>query len=88
LAGSSDHEGLARALTPNGGARAAVIVAETECCTILRDCQEPPDADPHVRWCGGRGGNPPGYPILRLSSESATALTGSVEMTGDTATAL
>jgi hypothetical protein len=34
-----------------------------ECCFILRDCQEPPDADPHVRWCGGREGNPPGYPI-------------------------
>jgi hypothetical protein len=38
-----------------------------ECCYILRDCQEPPDADPHVRWCGGRGGNPLGYPIVRLT---------------------
>jgi hypothetical protein len=34
-----------------------------ECCFILRDCQEPPDADPHVRWCGGREVNPPAYPI-------------------------
>ena len=34
-----------------------------ECCLILRDCQEPPDADPHVRWCGGREVNPPAYPI-------------------------
>ena len=24
---------------------------------------EPPDADPHVRWCGGWGLNSPGYPI-------------------------
>ena len=24
-------------------------------CSIRQDCQEPPDADPHVRWCGGRG---------------------------------
>ncbi len=26
---------------------------------------EPPDADPHVRWCGGRGLITPGYPISR-----------------------
>ena len=31
--------------------------------SILRDCQGPPDADPHVRWCGGRRGNPRGDPI-------------------------
>ena len=24
---------------------------------------EPPDGDPHVRWCGSREGNPPGDPI-------------------------
>src|SRR5260370_32734871 len=24
---------------------------------------EPPDADPHVRWCGSREGKPPGDPI-------------------------
>ena len=24
---------------------------------------EPPDADPHVRWCGKKGGRPPLYPI-------------------------
>jgi hypothetical protein len=51
---------------PNGGAASRVRVAERECCFILRDCQEPPDADPHVRWCGGREGKPPGYPIRRL----------------------
>ena len=43
--------------------RAAVIVAETECGFILRDCQEPPDADPHVMWCGRREVIPPAYPI-------------------------
>jgi hypothetical protein len=26
---------------------------------------EPPDADPHVRWCGGRRGEPGAYPILQ-----------------------
>ena len=25
----------------------------------VRDCQEPPDADPHVRWCGRRGEKSP-----------------------------
>ena len=24
--------------------------------SFRKDCQEPPDADPHVRWCGSRGG--------------------------------
>ena len=24
---------------------------------------EPPSADPHARWCGGRGLKTPGYPI-------------------------
>jgi len=37
---------------------------EKECCLILRDCQEPPDADPHVPWCGGWEVTPPGYPII------------------------
>ena len=26
---------------------------------------EPPYADPHVRWCGGRGRKTPGYPIIQ-----------------------
>ena len=29
---------------------------------------EPPDADPHVRWCGGRRGEPGAYPIHRWSN--------------------
>ena len=35
--------------------RAAITVAEKECCSIRKDCQEPPYADPHVRWCGSWG---------------------------------
>ena len=63
LAGSTTIAGRRLALKPNGGAGPRASVAEKECCSILRDCQEPPDADPHVRWCGGREVNPPGYPI-------------------------
>ena len=63
LAGSTTIVGRRLALMPNGGAGPRASVAEKECCSILRDCQEPPDADPHVRWCGGREVNPPGYPI-------------------------
>ena len=33
-------------------------MAEKECCSIRKDCQEPPCADPHVRWCGSREGKP------------------------------
>ena len=29
-------------------------------------CDEPPTADPHGGWCGGRGLNTPGYPIRHL----------------------
>jgi hypothetical protein len=63
LAGSTTIAGRRLALKPKGGAGPRASVAEKECCSILRDCQEPPDADPHVRWCGGREVNPPGYPI-------------------------
>jgi len=56
------------AMKPNGGAGSRVRVAEKECCSIRKDCQEPPDADLHVRWCGGREGNPPAYPIGLLFS--------------------
>jgi hypothetical protein len=31
-------------------------------CFIRQDCQEPPDADPHVRWCGRRGEQSPRRP--------------------------
>jgi len=68
LAGSTTIAGRRLALKPNGGAGPRASVAEKECCSILRDCQEPPDADPHVRWCGGREVNPPGYPIRHHSA--------------------
>lgn len=46
------------------GYRTAVSVAEKECCSVRKDCQEPPYADPHVRWCGRRGEQSPRDPIM------------------------
>ena len=82
LADSTTIAGRRLALKPNGGAGPRASVAEKECCAILRDCQEPPDADPHVQWCGGREVNPPGYPIRRMfvgvgHTASRESLTGS-----------
>jgi len=62
-ADSTTIAGRSLAMKPTGGAGSRVRVAEKECCLILRDCPEPPDADPHVRWCGGREVNPPAYPM-------------------------
>ena len=67
-AGRHDPRVLSRSVAADRlSYRAAITVAEKECCAIREDCQEPPDADPHVdphvRWCGGREVNPPGYPI-------------------------
>jgi hypothetical protein len=46
--------------------RAAITVAEKECCSVRKDCQERPYADANVRWCGsGERVNPPGDPIVR-----------------------
>ena len=45
---------------------AAITVAEKQCCPVSKDCQEPPYADPHVRWCGSREWQPsrqPDYPV-------------------------
>ena len=42
--------------------------AETECCLIRKDCQEPPDADPHVRWCGSWGEQSPQRPDFAFRS--------------------
>jgi hypothetical protein len=70
--------GRRRAMKPTGGAKPRASVAEKECGRVLRDCQEPPDADPHVRWCGGREVNPPAYPISPLrSSQSSWKASGS-----------
>jgi len=38
--------------------RAAINVADIECCPLRKDCQEPPYADSHVRWCGSPEGQP------------------------------
>ena len=32
--------------------------ARAQAASFRKDCQEPPYADPHVRWCGRREGNP------------------------------
>ena len=45
---------------------AASIMAEKECCPVRKDCQEPPYADPHVRWCGSLEGQPSGRPDWAL----------------------
>ena len=58
-----DHSWTQAGVDAEWRSRSRASLAEKECCSILRDCQEPPDADPHVRWCGGREVNPPGYPI-------------------------
>src|SRR5271169_2493525 len=47
---------------------AAITVAVKECCFVGKDCQEPPDADPHVRWCGRREGKPSRRPDSTLLS--------------------
>src|SRR4051812_37320325 len=52
LAGSHDRV-LSRSVeadSPNY--RAAIAVAEKEAASFRKDSQEPPYADPHVRWCG------------------------------------
>jgi hypothetical protein len=28
---------------------------------------EPPDADPHVRWCGRKGTKVPSYPDMKVA---------------------
>ena len=63
LAGSSDPGWTAVGDEAERLSRLRVSGAEKECCLIRKDCQEPPDADPHVRWCGSREVNPPGDPI-------------------------
>src|ERR1017187_2282414 len=40
-------------------------------CSIRQDCQEPPDADPHVRWCGRREGKPSRRPDWAVRGQVA-----------------
>ena len=37
----------------------------------IRRLDEPPDAGPHVRWCGRGRGNPAPYPIPGVSADPA-----------------
>jgi hypothetical protein len=39
-----------------------------------RYLREPPGADPHAGWCGGRGLKSPGYPIMPCYSLVPNAL--------------
>src|SRR6266481_1108905 len=48
--------------------RAAIIVAEKECCVIPQGLPGPPYADPHVRWCGRREGKLSRRPDSAISS--------------------
>ena len=41
-------------------------------CSIRQDCQEPPDADPHVRWCARRGEQSPRRPDSMLRAGPTT----------------
>ena len=52
----------------SSGATCSSFAAEKECCSIRQDCQEPPYAGSHVRWCGSRKGKPSRRPDWALSS--------------------
>jgi hypothetical protein len=47
--------------TPTGASRNCSDSAIRTAVSGMR--REPPDADPHVRWCGRGGGKPRPYPI-------------------------
>ena len=48
----------------------------------VKDCQEPPYADPHVRWCGSREGQPSRRPDLLADVMcSALILSGVLDST-------
>ncbi|MHC1765915.1 MAG: hypothetical protein AB9869_16725 [Verrucomicrobiia bacterium] len=62
LIGSIDPDWTGVGVEAERPSRSSVSGAEKECCEVLRDDQEPPDADPHVRWCGSRGEQSPRRP--------------------------
>jgi hypothetical protein len=66
-AGSSDLGWTAVGDDAERRSRLRASGAEKERCIVRKDCPEPPDADPHVRWCGSREAKPPGDPIVRLT---------------------
>ena len=43
---------------------------------------EPPDADPHVRWCGGRRGELGAYPMGQALASEMLAQGASLQNTG------
>jgi hypothetical protein len=49
---------------PSGGQRSSR--QRKSGCFVRKDCQEPPDADPHVRWCGSWEGQPSRRPDWML----------------------
>ena len=67
LIGSIDPDWTGVGVEAERPSRSSVSGAEKECCEVLRDDQEPPDADPHVRWCGSRGEQSPRRPDVRLT---------------------
>ena len=52
--------------TPTGPTSACADSAIPTAASGTR--REPPDADPHVGWCGGGRGKPGSYPIVRTRS--------------------
>ena len=67
LAGSSDPGWTAVGDEADRLSQLRASGAETECCSIRKDCQEPPDADPHVRWCGSWGEQSPQRPDFGIN---------------------
>jgi len=67
-----EHISQARhGIRASDGQRAATVSFSKNCFPVIlpataRNLREPPGADPHAGWCGGRGRKTPGYPIGRL----------------------
>src|SRR6266404_2360735 len=70
LAGRHDHRwSCPGAMRPNRlscGQRSSW--QRKSAASFRKDCQEPPYADPHVRWCGSREGKPSGPPVWAFLS--------------------
>ena len=69
LAGRHDHRwscpGAMRPNRPSCGQRSSW--QRKSAASFRKDCQEPPYADPHVRWCGSWGEQSPRRPDLGFS---------------------
>ena len=63
------------ALKPTGRALGSDHHGRERVAALIRqDCQEPPDADPHVRWCGRRGEKSPRRPDYASSSRHSPVM--------------